>query len=331
MKTRTIFLLLCALISASFIDSTSFSAAGIHHAGQKKHSIEARPRLVMYAQTFLTKDDKPVSLLPLLSHQTLVTHIILASIHLHDYPGVIKLNDEAFDSAIYFTLWEDVRYLQKAGVKVMGLLGGAAGGTYNRLSGSETEFYTFYHPLARLIKEYSLDGLDIDIEEDVDISVPLRLMNALYRDFGPDFIITLTPLASALSSKTGQNPSGFSYFDLDSLATVPGSETNLISWYNTMFYGEYPRGPPTYDTVIEAGWDPSRVVMVVLDNSENGPPNGFQRIANLQVTIKGMRRAFPHFGGVAGWEYHNAGASDADEMQPWQWVHMVGEALFGWV
>ena len=179
-----------------------------------------------------------------------------------------------------------------------------------------------------MIRQYHIDGLDIDIEEETDISIPLRLMNALHRDFGEDFIITMTPLSSALSSKTGQNLSGFSYFELDILATVPGSEKKLVSWYNGMFYGKYPRGPPTYDAVIDAGWDPERVVMVVLDNSDNGPPNGFRRIENLQDTIKEFKGVYPGFGGVAGWEYYNAGGSDSEYMQPWQWVTSVGNALF---
>ena len=190
------------------------------------------------------------------------------------------------------------------------------------------QFYCFYRPFVNLIKQHGLDGLDIDIEEDTDISVPLRLMNALYRDMGQHFLMTLTPLASALSSKTGQNLSGFSYFDLDFLATVPGSDRSLVSWYNTMFYGRYPRGAPTYDTVIEAGWDPERVVMIVLDNSNNGPPNGFKRIEKLQETIGEFVDTFPRFGGVAGWEYYNAGASDSEDMQPREWVSMVGDALF---
>lgn len=182
--------------------------------------------------------------------------------------------------------------------------------------------------MASLIRQYSIDGLDIDIEEEVDISVPLRLMNALHRDFGQDFIITMTPLSSALSSKTGQNLSGFSYFELDTLATVPGSDKKLVSWYNAMFYGNFPRGPPTYDAVIDAGWDPDRIVMAVLDNSENGPPNGFRYIEDLQSSIEGFKEIYPEFGGVAGWEYYNAGGSDSDNMQPWQWFTSVGNAVF---
>ncbi|KAF4627495.1 hypothetical protein G7Y89_g10657 [Cudoniella acicularis] len=287
-----------------------------------------KPRLVMYVQTFTTPTKERLSLLPLVEHQTKVTHVILASVHLHEEPGQIRLNDDPFDSPVWDTTWEEVKVLQNHGIKVMAMLGGAAAGTYKRLNGTDTEFYSYYHPLRDLIGKYKLDGLDIDIEETVDVSVPFRLMNALRRDFGPGFIITMAPLASALSDKLGQNLSGFSYFDLDAFATVPGSDEKLISWFNGMFYGGFARGPPFFQSVVDAGWDPSRVVMGVLDCSEDGQPNGFVHIETLQQTIRNLRELYPGFGGVAGWEYHDAGMSDGDVYEPWAWVKKIGQALF---
>ena len=197
------------------------------------------------------------------------------------------------------------------------------------LPGEHEQFYSYYHPLLHLIQKYKLDGIDLDIEETVDINVPLRLINALYRDMGPDFIITMVPLASALSKEDGQNLSGFSYFELDALATAPGSDRKLISWYNGMFYGGFARGPPFYQHVISAGWAPERVVMTVLDCANDGQPNGFVHIEVLQDTIRDLKIMYRGFGGMAGWEYYDAGQSDRDDMQPWTWVRMVGDALFG--
>ncbi|KAH6677708.1 glycoside hydrolase superfamily [Halenospora varia] len=286
------------------------------------------PKLVVYVQTFTTPTKERLSLLPLLHYETKVTHIILASMHLHEEPGQIRLNDDPLDSSVWDTIWKEVNILQKNGIKVMALLGGAAGGTYKRLNGTDEEFYAYYNPLRDLIRRYHLDGLDIDVEEDVNISVPYRLMTALRRDFGSDFIITMAPLASALSDPLGQNLSGFSYFDLDAYATVPGSDEKLISWFNGMFYGGFARGPPFFQSVVENGWDPSRVVMGVLDCSEDGQPNGFVHIETLQKTIRDLREMYPGFGGVAGWEYHDAGMSDWDFYEPWLWVKKVGQALF---
>lgn len=97
------------------------------------------PRLVMYVQTFTTPDKQPLSLLPLLKHETQVTHIILASIHLQKEPGVITLNDDPLDAPIHDSIWEEVKTLRANGIKVMALLGGAAAGTYARLNGTNEE------------------------------------------------------------------------------------------------------------------------------------------------------------------------------------------------
>jgi hypothetical protein len=96
-------------------------------------------RLVMYVQTFKTPDKEPLSLLPLIEKHTQVTHIILASLHLHDVPGEIRLNDDRLESPIWDNLWHEVWLLRQNGIKVMGLLGGAAGGTYKRLNGTDAQ------------------------------------------------------------------------------------------------------------------------------------------------------------------------------------------------
>ena len=97
------------------------------------------PRLIVYVQTFKTPDGKPLSLLPLLEHQTGITHVILASVHLHEKPGEIRLNDHAFSDPTWDRIWEEVKILQENGVKVMVMLGGAAAGTYKRLNGTDQE------------------------------------------------------------------------------------------------------------------------------------------------------------------------------------------------
>lgn len=97
------------------------------------------PRLLIYVQTFTTPDKQPLSLLPLLEHQTRVTHIILASIHLQDQPGHMTLNDDPLGAPMYDKIWEEVKTLQENGIKVMALLGGAAGVSYAKLNGTDDE------------------------------------------------------------------------------------------------------------------------------------------------------------------------------------------------
>lgn len=123
--------------SASFLDTT-LELHGDLIEGSSNHTKEPS-RLVMYVQTFTTPHGEPLSLLPLLHHRTKVTHVILASIHLHEKPGEIRLNDDPFDSSKWGRIWQEVRILQVRGIKVMGLLGGAAGGTYKNLNGTEKE------------------------------------------------------------------------------------------------------------------------------------------------------------------------------------------------
>ena len=170
--------------------------------------------------------------------------------------------------------------------------------------------------------------MDLDIEEPVDLQVPLRLLQRLNTDLGPDFLLTMAPVASALASTDDDGLSDFSYFDLDSQAVVAGTTTKLVSWYNTQFYSGFgdASSPGTYQSIIGAGWDPSRIVMGVLDSSNDG--SGFVGLSDLESTVQQLRAQYPTFGGVDGWEYFNAGSSDGLS-QPWQWDQAIANSLFG--
>ena len=104
-----------------------------------------------------------------------------------------------------------------------------------------------------------------------------------------------------------------------------------------MFYGHFPKGPPHYEDVIEAGWVPERVVMGVLDCADDGQPNAFLRIERLREVVGMLKDKYAGmggFGGIAGWEYFDAGASDGNSengvrVENWEWVRRVGEVLFG--
>ena len=188
---------------------------------------------------------------------------------------------------------------------------------------------TYYTPLLALLRKYNFDGLDIDIEEHVPLNVPLRLLNALYQDMGPSFIQTMAPLAAALAGEDGYNPSGFSYSTLEKSALVPNSPTNanLVSWYNAQFYGGFARSAAFYRSCVDAGWEPRRLVLGVLDSADDGGANGFVNVSTLGRTVRDLRGLYGSFGGVAGWEYHDAGVTDGGR-EPWEWVKRIGEALF---
>jgi hypothetical protein len=79
----------------------------------------------------------PGSLLPLLTNNTGITHIIVAAIHVNEGPGNITLNDHTPDDGRFEQLWGEVKWMQGSGIKVLGMLGGAAKGSFERLGGSD--------------------------------------------------------------------------------------------------------------------------------------------------------------------------------------------------
>jgi hypothetical protein len=107
------------------------------------HPATHSPRLIIYFQTFTDATGNPLSLLPLLNTRT--THIILGAIHLHKEPGEIMLNNDLFESPMYVEIWKEVKILQAHGIKIMGLLGGAVTGTWNRLGGSDQSVHRPTH------------------------------------------------------------------------------------------------------------------------------------------------------------------------------------------
>ncbi|KAK7183983.1 hypothetical protein DPSP01_012263 [Paraphaeosphaeria sporulosa] len=294
------------------------------------------PRLIVYHQTFHDSAGNYHSLLPLLTNNTGVTHIIVAAIHLNEGPGNITLNDHRPDDKRYEQLWGEVKWLQGSGVKVLGMLGGAAQGSYERLGGSEDNFEAYYKPLQAIISAHQLDGIDLDVEEKVEIHTITRLIARLRADFGADFLVTMAPVATALipdpnmpahlrpprpllASGPTPNPlhptlphlSGFSYPELE--CSVYGKE---IAWYNTQFYCGWGDAGSTqwYDAIIAAGWTPSKVVLGVVTNPGNGA--GHIPVSRLRDVCARLRQKYKDvgggFGGVMGWEYFNSGDHEED-------------------
>lgn len=183
---------------------------------------------------------------------------------------------------------------------------------------------------------HELSGLDLDVEEEIPLATITRLIARLRADFGPDFLITLAPVATALipdpkvpphlrpprpmlASGPSPNPlhptlphlSGFSYPELE--CSVHGRE---IAWYNTQFYCGWGDAGSTqwYDAIIAAGWKPERIVLGVVTNPGNGagyvPLSKFSDVCGvLRDKYKNMGKGF---GGIMGWEYFNAGDCEED-------------------
>jgi len=207
--------------------------------------------------------------------------------------------------------------MQRKGTKVLGMLGGAAQGTFHCLSGEN--FSTYYPKLVAFIRQYKLDGLDIDVEEDMSLNDIIHLITQLKHDFGNSFIISMAPVASALDEQG--NLSGFDYLELERRIG------NQIGWYNAQFYSGF--GDLTTDKqyieLVEfgSGLDPSRLVALTLTNPFNG--EGWVQPHEVVASIEALTKKYGwKFGGVGGWEYFN---SFPNPGKPWQWASMMSQAL----
>ena len=165
------------------------------------------PRIICYQQTHF-HHDQYISLLPLLTETTAVTHVVIAAIHLNATPGDITLNDTQYDVPRNAALWSEDAILQECGISVLGMLGGAAKGTLTRLDTDDDGLFdAYYLPLKEMLLATKLDGIDLDVEEPMSLDGIIRLIDRLRTDFGPEFLITMAPVATALQGK--RHISGF--------------------------------------------------------------------------------------------------------------------------
>ncbi|KAL9098495.1 MAG: hypothetical protein Q9187_009652 [Circinaria calcarea] len=275
-------------------------------------------RVVCYWQTH-HQDGKFVSILPLLGHRTGVTHVVVAAIHLNKPAGNITLNDDDYKDPKNIILWHEVQDLQGADVKVLGMLGGAALGSFTVLDGDTTSFRAYYEPLRQMIAWTGLDGLDLDVEEHMSLAGIIRLIDQLKTDFGSDFLITLAPVATALQGK--DHLSGFDYADLEKAF---GSK---IAWYNTQFYCGWGtmENPDGYEEIMKRGWPAEKVVAGLVTNPANC--KGWVGDKALRKTLSFLVKKYPGFGGVMGWEYFNSMTEETPEGKPWSWAQMMTDIM----
>ncbi|KAI1809090.1 glycoside hydrolase family 18 protein [Poronia punctata] len=277
------------------------------------------PRLILYHQTTHSPDGTVCSILPLITQPGIsVTHIIVAAIHINEDADALTLNDHPPSDARFATTWAELRVAQASGITVMGMLGGAARGSYTRLDQDQTTFERYYAPLYELIRERNLSGLDLDVEEPMSLRGIIRLIDRLRADFGPGFIITLTPVAAALLDAR-RNLSGFDY---EALEVMRGGQ---IAWYNTQFYCGWgdASNPIMYEMCMARGWAPEKVVVGLVTTPDNGA--GYVPFEMLGPNLRLLHRQFPKFGGVMGWEYFNGRPGGKD--RPWEWAREMTKIL----
>lgn len=304
--------LLSALALAATVTATAAApatAAPLAPAGPDDH------RVVLYYQTHYYSDGSFVSLRPLVDEGTGITDIIVGAIHINETPGDLHLNDFEPGNVYFDPVWADLDYVKASGVRVLGMLGGAAPGTFTRL---DNDFSTYYPELRDFVRAYGLQGLDLDVEEPMSLVGVERLIDQLRVDFGPDFVITMAPVPGALSK--GSNLSGFDY---EQLYADRGSE---IAWFNTQFYcGNGDLTTTTgYDAIIANGFPASKVVAGTITNPGNCG-SGYIPFATVQDVARQLAEKYPDFGGVMGWEYFNS--DPGGEAAPWRWAALLSAAI----
>ncbi|SEP52207.1 Glycosyl hydrolases family 18 [Amycolatopsis saalfeldensis] len=270
-------------------------------------------RVIVYYQT-IYDGSTYVSPLALTQNNSGVTDVVVGAIHLND-GGVVHLNDDPPDAAKFTQMWQDLGTLRSQGVHTLAFVGGAAQGSFQKL---ENDFDTYYPVLRKLIQDYSLSGIDLDVEEHMSNAAMNRLIDALRADFGADFLITLAPVATELSGG-----GGLSGMDYDQLYRDRGAQ---ISWFNTQFYCGWGSLQDTsgYDGIIGRGVVPaSKVVAGTVTNPANC--SGYVDMPTLQSTVGSLVRKYPDFGGIDGWEYFNSlpGGTGA----PWQWAQQIAPTV----
>ena len=280
------------------------------------------PRVVCYHQTHYNKNGDFVSALPLITECVDfvgISHLIIAAIHVNERPGDLTLNDDPPDAPKHDSLWEEVKVFQDVGVKVLGMLGGAAKGSFARLDGSDASFEAFYIPLRDMVRSHEFDGLDLDVEEEMSLGGIIRLIDRLKADFGQGFILTMSPVATALQGR--QHLSGFDY---EALEVMRGSS---IECYHVQFYNNWGRLQDFagLNAILSHGWQPEKVVVGVLTNPGNG--HGFIPLEELKTTLAALMQYVPRLGGVMGWEYFNSVPGGED--RPWEWAEMMKKTVVG--
>jgi len=242
-------------------------------------------KIIYFYQTFIGLTD-------LLSKANIpVTHIHLSSIHFGtDYRArpYIHLNDYPPDNHRYESLWSDLEQAIKKGIKVVLMVGGA-GGAYDALFRN----YDIYKSLLfETIDKYRhiISGIDLDIEEYVDINNVKGLIKDIKNKYGLEFSISMAPIQQSMETDS-IGLGGFSYKTL-----YESDVGGLIDYFCVQFYINY--GENAYDTCVSNGYPSEKLVM--------GMTNGMDYPDNRVVVHKLAQKYKDKFGGVYCWEYYNS-------------------------
>lgn len=251
-------------------------------------------RIIYYYQTFCGLGD-----LLKLKNQP-VTHIHLSSIHFgynKDESCYIHLNDHAPSDSKFTKVWEDIAEAQKKGIKIVLMIGGAGGG-YKTLFENYDECYKLLK--STLILHPEITGINLDIEEFVDMDNVVWFVGDIQRDF-PHFEISFAPMASSLQSDQ-PGMGGFVYKDL--------SKQIYIDYYNVQFYGEFTA--QDFNLCVQNGYSEDSIVMGMMADPDT--------LKSSLKVLQTVSQKYPKIGGAFVWEYY-------DSYQPPKWAQEVDKVF----
>ena len=240
-------------------------------------------KIIYYYQTL-------VSLHPVIRSRD-VTHIHLSSIHFGyiDNKPYIHLNDNIPDDPKFYNMWKEI-YQASFNKKIILMVGGA-GKAFQTLF---SDFNTFYSMLYSTIRcRPFISGIDLDIEEDVDIKDVKMLISRIRKDFGDNFIISMAPIQGSMEDDV-PGIGGFIYKEL-----YDSEEGSMIDYFNVQAYGDY--SIEAYDTIIKNGYPSNKIVFGMLSSQYNK-----DTFIEAMSIISSIKKKYPNFGGVFVWEYFNA-------------------------
>lgn len=265
------------------------------------HNADEQPlgkRVIIYYQTFVGFSNA-------LEKTHCFTHVHFSSIHFGtnndtDKTPYIHLNDHDPDDPIFNQAWKDMEAAHVKGIRVVLMVGGA-GSAFTKMF---SNYKTYFDLLVDTIRNHScITGVDLDVEEEVELDDIRMLINDLDMEFChnsdpskniENFIISMAPLGESLTTDE-PGMGGFCYKDL-----YKTPEGQRINYFNGQFYGGT-FGVDCYEAAVANGYPASKVVMGM--ESGNYPPGIFP---NALGTVRTLSKKYPDFGGVFDWEYFDA-------------------------
>jgi len=213
-------------------------------------------------------------------------------------------------------LKDDIKVLQMRQKKVILSIGGSGGII---IVDDQQSKDNFVNSVTNLIKKYSLNGIDVNIENGIN---PTYLSNALIEisnKFGSDFVLTLAPQTIDFKVNSSGQVSG-SYYELISQISDLITIVNLQLYNSDAQYGldGIPYNPGTVDFItslttvlIENGLDQSKVGIGTNYNSTKigymepeNIINAYESLKSGGQTIGGsylIPNAYPNLGGFMVW------------------------------